>query len=111
MKVTCPEHFDALEIPVLGVTVAGGEEIDVPAEIGRSLVAQGWWEHGERPTDSDPGIQLADDGREMSALKVAELRQVAAERGIDVPKSASKKALLEALAPQDLSGSVPPKES
>jgi hypothetical protein len=32
----------ALEVPSAGVIAAPGEPVEVPADIGRSLVAQGW---------------------------------------------------------------------
>lgn len=39
MQVTCP---DGVYLPALGRNVDAGESIDVPDDVGASLVEQGW---------------------------------------------------------------------
>ena len=45
-----------------------------------------------------PGyVEAVDDKTDLSALKVADLRAMAEERGIEVPKKATKATLIELL--------------
>jgi hypothetical protein len=41
MRVTYEGPHDAVEIPAAGLTVARGETVEVPDEIGASLLRQG----------------------------------------------------------------------
>lgn len=47
MKVKFSEGPDALNIPACGVIAERGKEVEVPDEIGKSLITQGWSEVGK----------------------------------------------------------------
>ncbi len=70
-----------------------GDEWEGPSE-RLDVLMQGGYVDGRPPTHQDP-----DDAADaISAdMTVAELRKVAESRGIDVPKRATKKKLLELL--------------
>lgn len=42
MRVTYPGPYEAVMILATGQTVARGDTCDVPAPLGRQLIAQGW---------------------------------------------------------------------
>jgi hypothetical protein len=47
MKVQYDEGPDALNVPACGVIAQRGEAVDVPDEIGESLIEQGWKQVGK----------------------------------------------------------------
>jgi hypothetical protein len=47
MKVQYDEGPDALNVPACGVIAQRGEAVDVPDEIGKSLIEQGWKQAGK----------------------------------------------------------------
>lgn len=42
MKVCYSEGPDALTVPAAGVVAQRGQAVDVPAEVGKQLLEQGW---------------------------------------------------------------------
>lgn len=93
MKVKYIGRYPAVDVIVETgeVHFEHGEPVDVPSELAESLLAQGdnfaLADHG--PTPAAPTA--------LASLKVAELKQVAADRGVDVPTKATKADLLAAL--------------
>jgi hypothetical protein len=70
-----------------------GDEWEGPSE-RLDVLIQGGYVDGRPPTHQDP----EDAADAISAdMTVAQLREVAESRGIDVPKRATKKTLLELL--------------
>lgn len=47
MKVKFEEGPEALNIPACGVIAERGKEVDVPDDIGKKLLDQGWSEAGK----------------------------------------------------------------
>lgn len=66
-----------------------GGIIDAADEFSARLLANGW----RRVTPEPP----AEDSQDLSALTVAQLRELCDERGIDAPKRATKAHLIALL--------------
>lgn len=56
MRVKFTEGPDALEIAELRQVVQRGEAVDVPNEVGKKLIDQGW----EKAKASSPGVKKED---------------------------------------------------
>lgn len=82
MRLTYPGPHEAVDVPALGRRVTQGEQVEVPDDVGANLVEQGW--HAE--------------ASELASLTVAELREVADERGVELDSRATKAEIIAALA-------------
>lgn len=82
MRLTYPGPHAAVDVPTLGLRVERGAQVEVPDDVGASLVEQGW--HAEASA--------------LASMTVAELREVAAERDVELDSKATKSEIIAALA-------------
>lgn len=82
-------------VDVAGVTALKGEPVDLPDDV---VLGADWigppTDDGSPRVQQGPTIRVAND-----SMTVAQLRDIAAERGVDVPKGARKADLLDLLIP------------
>jgi hypothetical protein len=82
MQITYPGPHASVDVPSLSLRVARGEQVDVPDDVGAQLVEQGW--------QAEPS--------ELESMTVAQLRDLAAERRVEIESRATKAEILAALA-------------
>jgi hypothetical protein len=86
-------------VDVAGVTAVKGEPVELPDDVvlGADWFCQGPHEGpatGVPRTQQGPTVRVANE-----SMTVAQLRDIAAGRGVDVPKGARKADLLDLLTP------------
>ncbi|WP_353809158.1 hypothetical protein [Agromyces sp. SYSU T00194] len=93
MTKTLIHHSPAGALEIVGVlgAVPPGQPFDVDDKLADSLLASALYEE-----------VTVIDGVALDTLKPAELRALATEHGVDVPKRASKAELLELIHAADL---------
>jgi len=53
MRVVYPGPIDAVEIAATGQIVRCGETVEVPDDIGKSLVSQGWGKQAKKKAEPE----------------------------------------------------------
>jgi hypothetical protein len=111
MRLRNTNPLGAVELPLVGRVLEAGEEFDVTPEQAHALLPQvGNYEPADdeaqsvadalnapadEPEPTPPGVTPPVD---LSAMKVDELKQYAADRGIDIGGASKKDEIVAALA-------------